>query len=139
VIILKKLLFVAVLTVCILFAGTPAYAETSVSIELNNSERLEAILMTLLMPEISKAVNDFYEPYLDTQPTVAAYHGAQITNIEGHKITIEIQPYIGPHISIGKERITFSVAGVVTMEKYEHLESYPLPPHKQSLLKKPLP
>ena len=104
------------------------------------------------MPSIKDAVDRFYEPYLTIEPTVVPYNGAEITQIHGgerilegindsqYTVVVDVLPYIGPHISIGKDRITLAVRpDGITVEKFEHLESYDLPSNYRSLIKKPLP
>jgi hypothetical protein len=61
---------------------------------------------------------------------------------ENYSYTVVLQaaPYVGPHLSVGVDRITMEIGlSGVTVEKYEHLESHPLPPHYQDIWKKPLP
>ncbi|HWS43331.1 MAG TPA: DUF3888 domain-containing protein [Pseudoflavonifractor sp.] len=127
-------------------------AKATAGIALDDPVRLNDMVKTLLMPSIQEAADDFYEPYLTIEPTVATYYATEITEIQGgeqiregiynshYTVVVEIFPYVGPHISVGKGRITlkFQPDGV-SVENYEHLESYELPPHLQSLLKKPLP
>lgn len=146
-----KKLFIAILTVVMVLSGLTVYASNTLeenSVRLDNPERLNKIIITLLMPEVEKDVNNFYKSYLSIEPTVVAYFGdSNITHIVGdiessmYTVTIEIEPYIGPHISVGRDRMTFDVSadGTVKMKSHDHLESYQLPQHLQSLIKKPLP
>jgi len=136
---LKKVFFVGILSFCIFFGKASAYAETSSQIALDNPERLKSIVIGFLMPEIDMAVSKFYKPYLRIKPTVATYQCVEITRIEGEGprciVTIEIEPYVGPHEPVGKERMTFIIGhwGEVIIKQYEHLKSYDLPPHLQDL------
>ncbi|HWS42911.1 MAG TPA: DUF3888 domain-containing protein [Pseudoflavonifractor sp.] len=111
---------------------------------MGTDAQLDDLVITLLMPSISEAAGSFYEPYLTIRPTVAPYYESKITEIRGggshYAVTVEVLPYVGPHISVGKDRITLDVRQyAVSVEHYEHLESHVLPQHLQSLLKKPLP
>jgi len=147
---MKKLLSAALVLV-IVATGVTVYAlgYTGKSpVSSDDSERLDKIVMTLLIPKIQKSVDDFYEPYISIEPTVAAYLGdSKITSIVGdvgssiYTVTVELEPYVGPHISIGRDKMTFEISadGTVNMKKYEHLKSYDLPQNLQSLIKKPLP
>lgn len=147
---MKKLLSTALVLVMVSTGFTVNALENKGEspVILDNSERLGKIVITLLIPEIQKYVNDFYEPYISIRPTVVAYlDDSKIANIVGdvdssiYTVVVELEPYVGPHISIGRERITFEILadGVVNMKKYEHLTSYALPQNLQSLIKKPLP
>lgn len=42
---------------------------------------------------------------------------------------IEVGPFIGPHITVGKDRISIELSypGHQKLLKFEHLEDYPLP------------
>jgi hypothetical protein len=105
------------------------------------------ILMLLLGPEIDKAVRKYYSEYLTYSPTVYPYQ-VDIKNVErigGFRtfqflITLEITPVVGPHISVGKDRLTFEIAPTlipsqIKLKKFEHLETHELPPHWQFILK----
>jgi len=54
-------------------------------------------------------------------------------------IIVEVEPYIGPHLSVGKDRITLKVTnqGIVSVEKFMHIESYELPANHQDIIIKP--
>jgi hypothetical protein len=106
------------------------------------------ILMLFLGPEIEKAVDEYYSKTLTYSPSVYPYQ-IDIKNVErigGFRtfhflITLEITPVVGPHISVGKDRLTFEIAptiipGQIKLKKFEHLETHELPPHWQDILKK---
>ncbi|WP_102345943.1 DUF3888 domain-containing protein [Bacillus sp. Marseille-P3661] len=105
------------------------------------------IVMLLLGPEIDKAVSNYYAEYLTYSPSVYPYQ-VEIINVErpgGFRtfhflITLEITPVVGPHISVGKDRLTFEIAPTIIpnqikLKKYEHLETHELPPHWQDIIK----
>ena len=53
---------------------------------------------------------------------------------------MEVQPYVGPHLSVGRDRITLKIdLDKVKVEKFEHIESFELPPNYQNIIKKKLP
>ena len=115
--------------------------------------RLNDIVITLLMSPIKDAVNNFYKPYLTIDPTVAPYYGCEIVKIQGgeriregisnshYTITVDVLPYVGPHLSVGKDRITVEIRpnGTIKVIDYQHLQSHSLTPNYQSLIKNPLP
>lgn len=102
------------------------------------------------MPEIEKSVNDFYSPYLTITPTVVSYLNTHILDIKGgedgpnathYTITVEIFPFVGPHVAVGKDHVTLNIAfdGIVTLNNFQHVESYELPWNLKPLIKKTLP
>ncbi len=142
---MKKLFITAIMTVTLMSGLAQHYPADA--LDLSDPERLGTIVLTLLMPEIRCAVDEFYEPYLTVRPTVVAYYGSKIVGIDGgrdsahYTVTVEVLPYIGPHLSVGRDRLTLyiSPSGIVTVKNFEHLESGRLPRHYQASIKKPLP
>ncbi|GIN39423.1 MULTISPECIES: DUF3888 domain-containing protein [Heyndrickxia] len=124
------------------------YAQINHSYPSEDSKELmiKDILMLLLGKEIEKVVSDYYSDYLTESPMVYPYQ-VDIVNVErvdGFRsfhflITLETTPVVGPHISVGKDRITFEIAptipGDVKLNKFEHLETHDLPPHWQHIIK----
>jgi hypothetical protein len=109
------------------------------------------ILMLLLGPEIDKAVIDYYSEYLTETPLVYPYQ-VEIVNVDrigGFRtfhfiITLETTPVVGPHISVGKDRLTFEISptiipGQIKLKKFEHLETHELPPNWQDIIKQRAP
>lgn len=105
------------------------------------------ILMLFLGPEIDKAVSKYYSEYLTYSPSVYPYQ-VEIVNIERiggfrtfhFSITLEITPVVGPHISVGKDRLTFEIAPTIIpsqikLKKFEHFETHELSPHWQHIIK----
>ncbi|KLT16257.1 hypothetical protein AA980_19345 [Neobacillus vireti] len=104
------------------------------------------ILMVLLNDEIEKAVSDYYSKYLTESPTVYSYM-VDIVDVKRvgvfrtfrFLIILETTPVVGPHISVGKDRLIFEIAppvpGKVKLKKYEHLETHELPPNWQHIIK----
>lgn len=105
------------------------------------------ILMLLLGPEIDKAVSDYYSEYLTETPLVYPYQ-VEIVNVErigGFRtfhfiITLETTPVVGPHISVGKDRLTYEISpiipGQIKLKKFQHLETHELPSHWQDIIKR---
>ena len=51
-------------------------------------------------------------------------------------ITIEVTPVVGPHIEVGKDHLTFYITpSTVKLRKFEHIETYELPPNWQHIKK----
>lgn len=150
-----KKVSVLILSILVVSWLIPTYsAKANDSIELDDPLRLEHVVITLLMPEIEKSVNAFYSPYLTDIPIVASYIGTHIINIKGgedihtngpnathYTITVEVFPFVGPHVSVGKDHVTLDIAPdeIVTLNNFQHIESYELPWNLKPLIKKALP
>lgn len=113
--------------------------------EQSNEELYQDVFMSLLLPTIQKEVNQYYAAYLTLSPTVAPYQvyvlSAERPN--GYRtfvfrLKLRVIPYVGPHISVGIDKITVTVTGSgdVQIEKFEHIKSYTLPPNYESIIKK---
>jgi hypothetical protein len=126
-----------------------------VSAEINNLPaeedstelKIKDMLMLLLSPEIDKAVSDYYSDFYDTTPLVYPYqvHVLKTERLGGFRtfhfqITIEVTPVVGPHISVGKDKLTFEISpmlpGQIKLKEFKHLETHDLPPNWQHILKK---
>lgn len=102
--------------------------------EHSMEELYHDISMSVLQPNIQKAVNDYYKASIGISPSVDPWQ-TDIQYIErphGYRtylfqIKLEVLPYIGPHRTIGADRITLEVStGEVRVVKFEHIESYPV-------------
>ncbi|MCM3340333.1 DUF3888 domain-containing protein [Paenibacillus sp. MER TA 81-3] len=104
------------------------------------------MLMLFLGPKIDAAVAGYYAKTLSAAPTVYPYQidVVQAKRLGGFRqfhfmIELEVTPTIGPHITVGKDRLTFEVAptihGTGKLVKFEHLETHALPPNWQHLMK----
>lgn len=113
---------------------------------MQNEEVYYQLFITMLYPYINEAVADYYSEYMTSSPHAAPYD-YRFTSIEkqygltySYIIQVEVHPYVGPHLTVGKDKMTFKIKlNGVQLEKFEHLESYELPPHYQEILKKNLP
>lgn len=105
------------------------------------------MLMTLLGPEIDIKVNEYYSKVITVKPTVYPY---QIEVIKAERIgefrtfhfllVLEVTPVVGPHLQVGKDRLTFEIApGInpnqIKLIKFEHLETSELPSHWKHIIK----
>ncbi len=104
------------------------------------------LFITMLHPYVQKAIADYYCEYMTLLPCEAPY-SYKFTSIEktpglnySYTLEMEVQPYVGPHLSVGRDRITFKIElNEVKVEKFEHIESYELPTNYQNIIKKKLP
>lgn len=92
------------------------------------------ISISIILPNIRKAVGDYYMASIGISPAVDPWQ-ADIQYIErphGYRtylfqIKLEVMPYIGPHRTVGTDRITLEVStDKVKVVKFEHIESYPI-------------
>ena len=113
----------------------PRDEPTGDEISLLNPERLGTIIVTLLIPQIRPVVEDYYKEHLTITPTVEAYNDSFVSNINGdihaskYEISVVVRPYIGPHIDVGEDKISFTISsdGKAIVTGYEHLKNYELP------------
>lgn len=96
----------------------------------------EDVIITALSPSIDKAIDEYYKNILTKSPFYDST-SIKILNIDrpnGNQtwnfiIEIEVRPYIGPHITVGKDRILIELSypGLQAIKSFEHVEDYPLP------------
>jgi len=103
--------------------------------------------MLFLLPHIDEGVTDYYSELLTTSPHVYPYEidVIDVERVYGSRgfvfeITLEVSPVVGPHIGVGKDRITFqisssSIPSAAKLLKYEHLQTYKLPPNWQHIIR----
>lgn len=110
---------------------TQTYFEPGIPQEGSIEEIYQDIFVTLLLPCIEEAVENYYG-----QPFSVAPYWVRILKVErsnGYRtflfeITIEVVPYYGPHNSVGVDHITIKVgANKAIVEKFEHVKSYKIP------------
>ncbi|MCG5252950.1 DUF3888 domain-containing protein [Brevibacillus agri] len=96
------------------------------------------VILTLLSPQIEKEVHQYYSKLLTEPPTFSPYYGTEMTidRPGGYRtsqfiVKVKVTPYVGPHIAVGEDLITFSIngGGQVKVLGYKHLEDHKLPPH----------
>jgi len=122
--------------------------ESTTPLQDTKEMKVNDILMLLLDPQIEKAVSDYYSEYLTETPLVYPYQ-VEIVNVDrigGFRtfdllITLEVTPVVGAHISVGKDRLTFEISpdiipDQIKLKKFEHLETYELPPNWQNIIKR---
>ena len=100
------------------------------------------VIITALAPTISAAIDDYYKNVLSYLPTYDSPF-IKILNIERQNgnstshfiINIEVRPFIGPHITVGKDRISIELSrmGLPVILQFEHVEDYPLPERYKDL------
>jgi len=117
--------------------------------ELKQESELETyknLFTTLLYPYVDKAIEEFYSEYLKYPPRedLFFYNFLSIIKNPEHNysytIKLEVQPFVGPHLSVGLDHITLKIdLSGVNVERYEHLKNYELPSNYEGIFKKKLP
>ncbi len=100
------------------------------------------VILTALTPTIDKAIDNYYKNIFTESPFYDST-SIKILNIErpnGDRtsyfiIKIEVNPFFGPHITVGKDRITIELSypGLQVIKNFEHVKSYQLPERYNNL------
>lgn len=108
------------------------------SYSYSKEEKLGDIIILLLDPYIKDELEKYYSKYLTSIPIAYPYQ-TKVLNVEGIKgsypltLKLELSSVIGPHISVGKDHITFEISPFKTKVKsFEHIKSYKLPKHLEN-------
>lgn len=131
--------------------AAPAATAAAEELQPKESKQLmyQDIMVELLLPEIQNAVNDYYRNMLAANPLVYPYEIEiiQAKRVNGgpgdrgfhFSVTLETSPVLGPHIGVGKDRMTIEISPLfpdkVKLVAFRHLESYELPQNYRHLLK----
>lgn len=144
---MKKKLRIALFLLSMLIISpleSKAYPEMHNPKQDSTALQIQDMLMLLLTPAIQDAVNNYYLKYLKEPPLVYPYQidVVQIERINGFRgfmflLTVEVMPVVGPHISVGMDRITFEISAgpTVKLKKYNHIKDFELPPNWKNILR----
>lgn len=96
-------------------------------------ELYKDILITMINPEIEKALKNHYkESYTSAtyDVTILEVEKPQIYKDFLYKLKLEVIPYTGPNLCIGKDHLTILIdsEGRIKIEEYENIEKFNLPP-----------
>lgn len=156
---MKEIIVIILVSISLVCAQLPAYNAYAITnkplenekiykpIEKSREELYQDIFFSLLLPYIQKSVEDYYKKFLTDIPTVDSWD-IDILSVErpnGYRtflfvIEIQVNPYIGPHLGVGVDRLKITIhgAGNVEVNSFEHIRDYELPPHYQHIIKKNL-
>lgn len=135
---MKKILAIFITIVAVITIGTSIKAKQVKSQIILYQD----VIITALAPTINKAVADYYKKIYSETP---AYDisSVKILNIErpnGNRTTyfiikIEVTPFFGPHITVGRDIISIELSypGIQELMSLEHVEDYPLPERYKNL------
>lgn len=148
---LKRLLmFVSIILImAVLFMPVRTHAEIKANPVEVDSDLYPDMLILMLLPQVQEAVNTYYSKILTVEPVVYPYEidilmAARANQNPNNRdydfiITLEVQPVIGPHIAVGKDRITLELSplipNTVKIKSYSHIETNELPPNWQHILR----
>jgi hypothetical protein len=114
--------------------------------QTTTSETKDELIIALFMDNIEADSSKFYDNYF---PEGLGYINYEYKIIDIKKegepvnvhITFEGTPIVGPHISVGDDKITYKVDvfGNKTLEKYVHKKSYEIPERLKINMIKPYP
>lgn len=127
---------VIILTLLILFNTFTLASET----ETGNFDKniYHDVIITSLSQPISKALVNYYKKLYKHTPGLDVYTTEikKIMRPNGNRTTyfiieVDVSPYFGPHITVGKDRISIQLKQNEEPKiiKFEHLKDYKLPKH----------
>ncbi|MEK5239886.1 DUF3888 domain-containing protein [Paenibacillus sp. FSL L8-0470] len=119
--------------ICFLASIQTAYAKT-------NPDPYRVIL-TLLTPKIQEQLDIYYKDKLNEKPTFAPFLDP-LNVLVGYQdshiiVNVTVSPYIGPHLDVGTDFISFMIDNMGTVEVigFEHLKDFELPPNWNHIIK----
>lgn len=130
---MKKVIGIAL--VALLLGGTIAFAS---GVKDAGSEDIlyRDMIITVLIPTMDRAIDEYYKTKFIEPPglTPAFVDMKNIERPNGNLtafflVEIEVTPYFGPHIQVGKDRMIVEIkyGQPPKVLEFEHLEDYPLP------------
>lgn len=101
----------------------------------SNLLQMQDMLMIFLLPYIREDVGKYYKPILKVSPEIEPWRIdlLDIKRLNGFRgfifeLTLEVQPTIGQHVLIGRERIQYRIdTSSVKLVEYTHIKSHQLP------------
>lgn len=111
--------------------------------EKSMEELYHDLFLTLLSPAIQNSVDEYYAQSLSESPIVYLYMVdiISVKRVYGYRsfrfrVIMDVTPVIGPHISVGKDRLTYDVgSGQPKLIGYEHIETHSLPENWEHIVK----
>ncbi|GAA0440754.1 hypothetical protein GCM10008983_17260 [Lentibacillus halophilus] len=120
---------------------------SSLAEDINTDEPSQALLyhdivISMLLPRVQKRINKTYTSILTESPDVYPYmvyvKNTERNHFRGFRftITLKVIPVVGPHISVGADKMTFKInSSKVELTKFDHLKTEELPSHWQHIVK----
>ena len=141
---MKKILFVCCLMFSLIYFPTSAIAAEPIKDakqglpykytppEGSVEELYKDILVTLIEPYITNEVEKNYGQLLQYDLFNIEFLKIERSSYRSFSflIKMQIKPFVGAHNTIGIDDITIRVSPIETkVKKFEHLKSFPIPPH----------
>jgi hypothetical protein len=134
---MKLLRSALLLPLLFIYISADVYSAPRTTHPESETTALNDLIKTMLSPYVTQELSRYYEKTLKYPPVYAPYFGTRINvkRTEPGKfefiVTVHADPYLGPHISVGEDDITFkiNVIGEVQTLNYKHVKDYKLPPH----------
>lgn len=144
----KKCIITLISIVVFITPPLPSEAEIIDTSHESTELQIHDMFMLFLSNPIQTAVTQYYSKLLTQSPTVYPYEIfiIKITRVNGFRgfhfrITLEVSPVVGPHISVGKDRLILEISPMfpeqIKLVEYTHLETHDLPPNWKHIVKKP--
>jgi hypothetical protein len=131
----KKLFLVMALFLSLSFSITSYTSVFSIPQKNSTEELYQDIFTTLLFENIQDGLDLYYK-----KPVQYALFDVKVLEAirpDGYRtfgflLKLQVKPFVGAHITIGIDNITFEISpsGVV-MKNFEHIKSFELPPYLQ--------
>jgi hypothetical protein len=145
---MRKIIFIFVTIYIVITMNTYTFAQTLPKPPEGSREELyNDLFITLLSPYIDQPVNVYYSKIITETPMIYPYQVDVISAkriLEGRSflfiVTLEVTPVVGPHISVGKDRLTYKIGagvgpGLTKLIRFDHLETHELPPNWEHILR----
>lgn len=131
-----------------LYPTAAAVGSQTVSSSTEIDDAYRQAIIEFLMPQIDRAVENYYKKYFNYLPGVAPYFGGKVLSIRrrdsepaknisySYEVVVQVMPYFGPHIAVGRDNLTFRVfaGGKAQLAKFEHIESFEIPQHHRDMM-----
>jgi hypothetical protein len=134
---IRKSIIALIITSSLVSPSTVIAGENQGPIQDSEQLRLQDMLVQFLIPSIREVVINYYNPnILNVNPDIEPWrieliNTKRINGFRGFilQITIDVQPSVGHHVPVGKDRITYQISygPSVSLINYAHLETYKLP------------
>jgi|GEM_PF-4805695 len=137
----KYILIVLAIIIC---GISSAILINQLNTQSNPSDNQHELILTVFLPELQKASDDFYSEHLSDNPCLANY-SCKIINLKnsdnGYYVKFGITPYLGPHCPVGYDEVEYFISnsGTITLLSFFHKKNYEIPDRLNVTIKKPIP
>ncbi|MUK90515.1 DUF3888 domain-containing protein [Ornithinibacillus sp. L9] len=136
------LIFLFIVTLLLIPISSGSADNMPVPPKESREELYHDMFISLLLPNINQFIDDYYSKMFTRLPTIYTYMVdiTDVKRVNGYRsfsflVTLEIIPVVGPHISVGKDRLTYEIGAKAVLFEHEHLETHELPEHWKHIIK----